>query len=232
MNRSILSPTQRSFFNGMPSSGRGRRALASLCALILLCLLTAGLSGCGKLLDPGPPPTRIQLSPAMPGKVGGKALDKQLVVALPLAGRDIDTDGIALVFNGREVRYLAGMRWTSAVPQLVQRNLIDALEATGGLRGVADETAGISANAKLLCQIKQFSLHYADANSAPTATFTASFRILNLANGTVVATKVVDVSTGAGGKDDAALVRAAETVLGKALAEAAPWVVQEMRNIR
>ena len=200
--------------------------------LLVLCVLALGLSACALMLDPGPAPARLQLQPAMPGPMAGKPSGKQLVVAMPLAGRDIDTDSIALVFNGREVRYLAGARWTSPAPNIFQRALIDGLTATNSLRGVTDESAGIMADAKLLCDLRQFSLRYADPKGVPTAVLEASFRLLNLSSGSIMATRNVRIEVPASGRDDAALVAACETALGRCLAEISPWVVQNMGSVR
>ena len=194
--------------------------------------MLTGLSACATLLDPGPAPARLQLMPSMPGQMAVKPSNKQLIVAMPMAGRDIDTDNIALVFNNREVRYLSGVRWTSPVPHIVQRALIDALASTNALRGVTDETAGITADAKLLCDIRQFSLRYADPKSVPTAVITASFRLLNLSNGAIMGTRDVNIESPASGRDNAALVTASETALSRCLAEIAPWVVQTMGSGR
>lgn len=208
---------------------RLRRSVALVSGILLASLL---LSACAAMFSPGPPPSRLQLSPAMPGKMAGTPLNKQLVVATPLAGSEIDSDSIALVFNGREVRYLADARWTSPVPSLLRRNLIEALEATGALRGISDEMAGIAANARLLTDVRQFSLHYSADNSPPVAVFDATFRLLNLSDGKIAGTKTVEVKTPASGTDKAALVRACETALEKALAETASWVVEEMRRMK
>ena len=200
--------------------------------LFVLCVLALGLSACASMLDPGPAPARLQLQPAMPSPMAGKPSGKQLVVAMPLAGRDIDTDSIALVFNGREVRYLAGARWTSPAPNIFQRALIDGLTATNSLRGVTDESAGIMADAKLLCDLRQFSLRYADPKGVPTAVLEASFRLLNLSSGSIMATRNVRIEVPASGRDDAALVAACETALSRCLADISPWVVQNMGNGR
>ena len=199
---------------------------------LVICVLAMGLSACALMLDPGPAPARLQLQPAMPGPMAGKPSGKQLVVAMPLAGRDIDTDSIALVFNGREVRYLAGARWTSPAPNILQRALIDGLTATNSLRGVTDESAGIVADAKLLCDLRQFSLHYGDPKGTPTAVLEASFRLLNLSSGSIMATRNVRIEVPASGRDNAALVTACETALSRCLAEISPWVVQNMGNAR
>ncbi len=200
--------------------------------LLALCVLAMGLSACASMLDPGPAPARLQLQPAMPSPMADKPSGKQLVVAVPLAGRDIDTDSIALVFNGREVRYLADARWTSPAPNILQRALIDGLTATNSLRGVTDESAGIMADAKLLCDLRQFSLRYADPKGVPTAVLEASFRLLNLSNGSIMATRNVRIEVPASGRDDAALVAACETALSRCLAEISPWVVQNMGSAR
>ena len=199
---------------------------------VVIILATLCLSGCGALLSPGPPPSRLQLSPPMPGKAVEAPLNRQLIVATPVAGRDIDSDSIALVFNGREVRILADARWAGTVPQMIQRNVITAFEEAGVLRGVGDESAGMAADARLLSDIRQFSLHYAEEGGVPTAVFEGTFRLLSLSSGKIIGTHTVSVRTLAGGKDKAALVRAMETALGRGLAEIVPWATEKMRQLR
>ena len=201
-----------------------------LIPLIAFLLLALGLSSCASLLDPGPPPSRLRLSPAMPARMAGSPLNKQVIVGMPLAGRDIDTDSIALVFNGREVRYLSGVRWTSPVPHIVQRSLIDALTATNGLRGVSDESAGMFADAKLLSDIRQFALRYDDPKGTPTAVVTINFSLLSLSDGAILDTLNVNVTATALGRDNMALVTACETALSSCLSEVAPWVVWTMKT--
>lgn len=197
-------------------------------ALLILLALSLFLPSCASMLSPGPPPARLQLAPSMPPQLSAKPLDKQLVVAMPLAGRDIDTDSIALVFHDREVRYLSGVRWVSAVPHMLQRSLIDAFVSANVLRGVTDESAGIAATAKLLCDVRQFSLHYADPKGPPTAVIIAHFRLLNLANGAITGTRIVEVKVPASGSGNLALVSASEAALSRCLAEVVPWASRLM----
>ena len=211
-----------------------RRIFPSLSALRPAVILFAVLclSGCGALFAPGPPPSRLQLSPPMPAKAAETPLNRQMIVATPVAGRDIDSDSIALVFNGREVRILADARWAGTVPQMIQRNVIAAFEAADVLRGVGDESAGMAADARLLSDIRQFSLHYADEGGIPTAVFEGTFRLLGLSSGKIIGTHTVNVRVPAGGKDKAALVRAMETALGRGLGEIVPWAAERMRQLR
>ncbi|MDR2489084.1 MAG: ABC-type transport auxiliary lipoprotein family protein [Desulfovibrio sp.] len=205
--------------------GGSAKCLLSLC---LLLVLAANLFACAAVLNPGQAPARLQLAPAMPDKILSKPLNKQLVVALPTAERDIDTDNIALVFNKREVRYLAGLRWTSPAPNILQRALIDALAATNSLRGVTDESAGIAADAVLFCDLRQFSLHYADPEESPAAVIIVYFRLIDPSDGTLMAMRKVEVSVPAGGRDNADLISACETALSRCLAEISPWIALTM----
>ena len=105
--------------------------------LALLLCLSVVCTACAALMDPGPPPSRLQLHPTLPKAQAGPPVNKQLVVALPTAGRELESDAIALVFSGREVRYLSGARWTGTVPRLLQRFFVEAFESSQALAGVA-----------------------------------------------------------------------------------------------
>lgn len=206
-----------------------RSGLAALTAVLLLAVM---LQGCAAILDPGPPPARMQLNPALPGPVTGSPVNKQLIITMPTAGRDLDNDGVALLFKGREVRYLSGVRWTGTVPQLVQRAVIDGLQSSGLLHGVAADTDGISANARLISDIKQFCLEYRDDDSPPVALFSATFRLVDIRDGSILGTRVTQTSVPASGKERTQLIGAMETCLGQAMADVTPWILEGMRRMR
>ncbi len=202
-------------------------------AALIMMFAVSILSGCASVLDPGPPPARLQIAPSMPAKMAASPLNRQLVVATPTAGRALDSDRIALLFDNREIRYLADTRWADTVPLLVQRNLIAAVEASNVVRGVSDETAGIAADARLLTEIRQFSLQYATSqDQPPTAVFEAVFRLVNLSNGKILGTRTVKTTAPALGRDNASLVQASETALTQALAETMPWIAERMRTVQ
>ncbi|MDL2316610.1 ABC-type transport auxiliary lipoprotein family protein, partial [Desulfovibrio sp. OttesenSCG-928-A18] len=196
----------------MKSAGRHARIYTPPVFLLLVSLLLP--AGCASFFDPGPAPLRLQLSVPMPERAAVQKKDKQIVVALPQAGRELDSDGIALVFHGREIRYLAGARWTNVSPNIVQRGIIDALEASEAFRGVSDEMGGFAADLRLTTDLRAFSLEYADEDSAPVAHVAANFRVLDLRTGKVLGRKNIDATVAAAGRDNAALARAMEQALG------------------
>lgn len=209
---------------------RKKNAHVRIPALAAL-VFTLVLSGCFSVLDPGDPPIRLQLRPAMPGHLGGKPVNRQIAVALPQAGQDTDSDNVMLLFNGRELRSLAGVRWSDSAPSMVQRNLVDALEASGALRGVGDDSSGLNADARLLTEIRDFSLHYTDEKNAPTAVLEATFRVLSLQSGKVLGSRAVTAQSQATGTDNKALVGAMENALGDAIAQVTPWAVGLVRKM-
>lgn len=202
---------------------RGFALLSLLCGMLLLPACASGL------LSPGPAPARLALNPAPPAPLPGKSIDKQLVVTTPLCGKDLDNDRIALLF-GRELRYLADNRWTDNLPVLLKAKMIEALEATGSLGAVGNDASGLSADARLLTDLRAFALTYETENSVPVATFEAGFKLLNPHNGKVAASLSVSEKTAATGKKADELARAMEDVLQRGLHKMAAWAVGAMRQ--
>lgn len=200
--------------------------------VFMLFMLMLSFTSCLPKLDPGPAPERLLLKPAMPGESGGRPSSRQLVIATPSAASDIDNDRIALVYQGREVRYLSGARWSGSLVTLMQRLIIEAVESTKSLAGVGDEMAGIAADARLVSDIRQFSLEYAAEGVPPVARFSATFRLMDLSRARVIGTREIDVTAPAAGRENAQMARALESALEKGLAELSAWVVESMRSLR
>jgi cholesterol transport system auxiliary component len=204
-----------------------RNALVSPSALTLLLLLVPAfcLAGCGSLLNSGPAPTRLLLKPALPPHTTARPINKQLVVATPTSGNIPAGDGIAVVLRNREIRMLAAARWTAEASLLIQRSLVDALEATGGLRGVGDDTEGLQADVRLLTDIREFGLRWGEDDTPPVGVFAAVFRLLDLRNGRISGSLHVEATAPAAGKNNTDLAVACETALSKGLAQCAAWVL-------
>ncbi|MDL2291129.1 ABC-type transport auxiliary lipoprotein family protein [Desulfovibrio sp. OttesenSCG-928-F20] len=205
-----------------------KKSVKSLAAALLLGCLTLACGACATMLDPGPPPARLQLHPALPKPQASPPVKKQLVVALPVTGRELDGDGITLIFNGREVRYLSGARWTGAVPHLLQRYFVEAFESARVLVGVSDDVTGIVANARLLTDVKMFGLSYPAEDAVPTACFSANFRLLDLYSGKMLDVRTIETRVPAGGKDYTALAQACEKALSAALEQLTAWTKETL----
>ncbi|MEG6504746.1 ABC-type transport auxiliary lipoprotein family protein [Nitratidesulfovibrio sp. 1201_IL3209] len=216
-----------------------RRGL--LLSLSLACLLLAALSGCARVLDPGPAPTHLLLAPAMPapgapGAPGaGGALPLQLAVSLPETSRMLDTDRIALVLGGvtgREVRYYAGAKWTSPAPRLVQRLLVEAFERNGRLDGAAEESAGIYPDYRLMSDLRRFNTRMVGGASAPTVEVELALRLVDLKTGRIVAFTAIGRDCPAAGSGLPQVAEAFETAMGDVLARATAWSLDAMAATR
>lgn len=209
-------------------------ATRSLVPLVLAASL--GLSACGSLFGSGEAPSRIQLDPPLPSAVGGTQTSRAtpLVVTTPRANRDIDTDRIALLFDGREVRALRGYRWSSTAPAVLEQALIDGLQASGAFASVTAEGVGVNARYQLICDLRQFSFRYdegvsedkAKAKSPPTAVIQGTFRLFDVQSGEVVAVLPLIVEQKAEGTEVPDMMAAQEIALGRTVAEVAPWAAQ------
>jgi cholesterol transport system auxiliary component len=196
-----------------------------LTLLLLLLVPAFCLAGCGSLLNSGPAPARLLLKPTLPPRTAARPVNKQLVVAAPTSGNIPSGDGISVVFRNREIRMLAAVRWTAEAPLLIQRGLVDALDATGGLRGVGDDTEGLQADVRLLTDIREFGLRWGEDDTPPVGVFAAVFRLLDLRNGRISGSLHVEATAQASGKNNTDLAAACETALSKGLAQCAAWVL-------
>nr|WP_274605254.1 ABC-type transport auxiliary lipoprotein family protein [Phaeovibrio sulfidiphilus] len=173
------------------------------------------------------------MNPTLPDPVAGTAKSRKMpiVVTAFQAERDIDTERIALVFNDREVRTLAGYRWSSPAPVLVQQALVRALDRSGAFGSVSDDTVGVSARYVVIGNIYAFQFRYAGqspdskASAPPEARLEGQFRLLDLQTGTILSSVTVSESAGATGVDVPSMMAAQEQVLSRSLGTVAAWLV-------
>lgn len=202
--------------------------------LSLLGLLLAVLPGCARVLDPGPAPTHLLLSPAMPGPGGGGPIHLQLAVSLPETSRMLDTDRIVLVLGGatgREVRQYAEAKWTSPAPRLVQRLLVEAFERNGRLDGAAEESAGIYPDYRLMTDLRRFNTRMGEG-AAPLIEVELALRLVDLKTGRIVAFTAIGRDCPAAGSALTQVAAAFETAMGDVLARATAWSLEAMAAAR
>ena len=80
-------------------------------------VMTLALSGCGSLLDTGPPPIFYTLSPKSTFEPNLAEVDWQLVVEMPLTSGMLATQRIALTRDPLQIEYFASARWTERTPR-------------------------------------------------------------------------------------------------------------------
>lgn len=205
------------------------RPLATLCALLLLTATALSGAGCARVLDPGPAPQRILLSPDMPRTDAAprSAAPVQLAVSLPETTRALDTDHIAIQ-QGRTLSYLPDVRWSSHLPQMLQRHIIDALDSGIRVGTVSAESAGVFPDMRLVVDIQQF----AARTDGPETSVDIRLRLqmLDVRKGRIIASQSVETRIPLANDRRATLLDGFESALSGILDKTARWVEVVVRQ--
>ncbi len=205
------------------------QCLMTLAGLFLLCF---ALTGCAKILDPGPPISRVLLSPELPkSSAASGVLPQQVLVARPTVADDLNTDRIAALFNGLEIKYLSKARWTASVPAMVQRLMIESLESTNRLAGVGDEGSGLSSQLRLSTDIKRFYLRYDNA-SQPVAEVMVTLRLVDMKTGASLGFTSLQARENAKSEDIKDLTFAFDAAASRVLAQSSAWVLEKAQPMK
>jgi cholesterol transport system auxiliary component len=102
-------------------------------------------------------------------------LTKSLLVDLPVTPLWLEHDRIALRKATLQEDFFAAARWSSPLPNMAQEMIITTLEKTGKLT-VFNQRSGLPADYRLVIEIRNFQIEYAETNKPDTVniSFTAS----------------------------------------------------------
>ena len=139
-------------------------ALLKRRSVIIGTAAAAFVAGCQVLKGPVIPQLYV-LRPQVPSSMGPQ-VRWRLSVATPDAVASLDTPRIALTRSTTTMDYFANAAWTDRVPLLLQRQLIQAFDASGRIVSVDRDTSGLEADYLLSTEIKEFQARY-DAPDGP-----------------------------------------------------------------
>ncbi len=128
-----------------------------------------GLSGCSLIPDVNQPLDLYTLRPQVAFDQPLPKVTWQLVVAEPVAERDINTTRIALTRAPNSIEYFAKGNWTDTAPALVQAKLIEAFEATGSIVAIGRDAAGLRPDFILQSDLRDFQAEFTGTDAAPGA---------------------------------------------------------------
>ena len=202
-------------WNGVP---RSRGALAALG-------LAALLGGCALLTPSGPPPATFDLSAPARGRAvrhGGAVM----VVSEPTALSALDSERIMARPSPMLINYFGASQWSDRLPALVQARIIQAFEDAAWLRAVGRPDQGLSADYRLLSDIRTFEV---EVGSTPRAVIEISAKLVSEREGRIVAARLFRASVPAASKEVEAGVVALDAALGQVLVEMVSWASR--RNV-
>ena len=192
-------------------------------------MLLLALGGCLEALNQIPASPLVTLRAMAPQQICQNPTKTQILVGYPEAEAGLGTDRIALLFDDREIRYLANAKWDNSFPLIIQRKLEQYLNASGCFTA-GPETSGISGNFRLLTSMQRMHLCYSSASEAPVARLRLRLSLLEIRSGIFISSTNVHREYPAQNSDTSALLDAMDTVVHLGMQDAAAWVSKVLHD--
>jgi len=204
----------------MTASKRVSLSLATL-------LLPAVLAGCGILGGTKESPTIFAPDPAISADPAWPAVTWQLSTTRPTAPRMLDSSRIAVSPVPGEMQVYKGALWARNPTEMVEDTLLRTLEDSGKIPAVARQGSGISADYRLVMDLRHFEARYDEAGSTgtPSAVIEVSAKLLHAPDQAVVGSRSFRHVRAAAGTDISQVADAFSQALGANSREMAGWVL-------
>ena len=198
------------------------RPSTALIAMLCAATLLAGCSIVGpkrgeEVVQYAPDP-RVAADPAWP------SVPWQLSVTSPVAARAIDSLRIAVRPNPAELQVYKSASWAKRPTDMVEDALLRTLEDSGKIPAVARQGSGISADYKLVLDLRRFEADYAGA-AIPAATIELNAKLLHAQDQQVVAARTFRHAQPAASTAVPDVVAAFDQALAQSTRELAGWVL-------
>jgi len=213
--------------NVKTSRTEGRVRRAALFAFVALGL--AGCTGLATLKSVTEPTDLYDLTPKSTYSADLPKVEAQLVVEEPTAASAVDTDRIAVRPNDFQVQYFPRARWVDRAPALVQTMLVESFENTGKVAAVGRQAIGLSADFKLVTDLREFQAEVGgDDQAALSVLVHLNMKIVQEPRGLIVASRSFKERVEVGSDDMIAVVTAFDRALGRTMAQSVDWAVREI----
>jgi cholesterol transport system auxiliary component len=194
----------------------------------MLAGAAAGLSGCAGII-PGESPQLYVLTPKTTFAPDLPKVDWQLLVDVPIAPAEIDTDRIVLQTTPYTVDKFANAAWPDRAPIMVQSLLVESFESTGKITAIARESVGLRADYVLKPELRKFTAVYDAQSSGPLVSIIVNVRLVKMPERAIIAQATFDARERATRNEMEAIVEAFDDALGKILKRTIEWTLTTAR---
>jgi cholesterol transport system auxiliary component len=193
--------------------------------IILLCgaVAVAGCSG-GLLPQPAPPPKLYRLTAPQQSPGPLPRVPAQLLVDDTSAPASLDTTRIALTRSPTSVDYFADAAWSDTAPSMVQARLVEALENSGRVVGVARQSASLHADFLLQPELRHFEAVY-EGDAPPRIRIAINIRLVRADDRIILAQRVFEAAATPARNETAEIITAFDEADRTALQEIVAWAV-------
>jgi len=196
-------------------------ARGMLAALVLGAMLLGGCSLIGGKKNTTTvyaPDARVQADPTWP------SVQWQLSVSRPTTPRTLDSLRIAVRPVPGELQVYKDAGWSKPPADQLLDTVLRALEDSGKIPAVARQGSGITADYKLIMDLRRFEADYAGAG-VPAATIEVNVKLLHARDQDVADARTFLLAVPASGVDAAQVAQAFEQALGTVSRDVAGWVL-------
>ncbi len=192
-----------------------------LVALALLLLSGCALLGGGSRDDAViyAPVPRVPVDPAWP------SVQWQLSVTSPNAARMLDSTRIMVRPSANEVEVYKNASWAKRPSEMLLDTLLRALEDSGRIPAIARQGSGVSADYKLVLDLRRFESDYVQPGVAPLAVIEVNAKLLHASDQQVIAMHTFVQSESSASTAVPDVVTAFEKALGQISHSLAGWVL-------
>lgn len=205
--------------------GNRESGMARACRHVaMLAVVAAVASGCSLLGGRKDPPTIYAPQPALQADAAWPRVDWQLAIAAVQVARPVDSTRIAVRPAPQEMQVYKGASWAQRPGEMVERSLLRLLEDSGKIPAVARTGTGVSADYRLVLDVRRFESDYAGA-ATPSAVIEVNAKLLHAQDRDVVASRTFLQATPAAGTAVPDVVAAFERGLGAVTRDIAGWML-------
>lgn len=195
--------------------------------VLIVAAMLLPLAACSSLLGSKPseatvlyaPDPRVAAQPAWP------SVAWQLTVASPSSARMIDSLRIAVRPSPNELQVYKDASWAKRPSEMVEDALLRALEDSGRIPAVARQGSGVSADYKLVTDLRRFESVYPQPGGLPSAVIEVNAKLLHAQDQQVVASRTFTRTEPAAATEVPQVVAAFEQALGALTGELAGWIL-------
>jgi cholesterol transport system auxiliary component len=190
----------------------------------------AALAGCtGFIPGTGEAPQLYVLTPKTTFAPDLPKVKWQLLIDVPIAPAEIDTDRIVLQRSPYTVDKFANAAWPDRAPAMVQALLVESFESTGKIVAIARESVGLRADYVLKPELRKFTAVYDTPTGPPLASIILNVRLVKMPERAIIAQKTFDYRERAQQNEIESIVEGFDEALGKILKRTIEWTLTTAR---
>jgi cholesterol transport system auxiliary component len=190
----------------------------------------AAMSGCTSIIEgvipgKGEGPQLYVLTPKTTFNPDLPRIASQILVDVPIAPAEIDTNRIVLSRLPVTVDFFGNAAWPDRAPIMIQTLLVESFESTGKTIAIGRESVGLRADYILKPELRRFTAVYDAPDRPPVVTVLVNIRLVKMPERSIIAQLNADARERAARNEMQAIVEAFDEALGKILKRIIEWTL-------